>query len=177
MSAHRRCGGYTLLELSLVLAISALVTAGVMLALEEPYRQARRGELVARLQSLDRQLRDRAARDGGTWQLVIDLRAGTLVGRPTAAQVDVPLAVALGRSLKVLEVHTAERRTSYGQVVIDYRAGGTSASFAVRFEEPLEAGSWFLVSGLSGKWEQFNDSQQVDQVLALTRLSTGTDTR
>ncbi len=167
--------GYTLLELSLVLAISALVTASVMLSLRGPYLQARRGELIARIETLDRQLRNRAERDAGGWQLVIDLRAGTLAAQSTRPSEDQPPPVSLGRALTLEEVVTVGRRTSYGRIVIDYGRGGASPSYALRFKEKLEKGSWFLVSGLSGKWERYDDARQLEATLALADPATGPD--
>jgi len=161
--------GYTLMELSLVLAISALVTATALVLLAEPYRRARARDLVARIQALDAQIRSRARREGQAWQLEIDLRARTLAGVRRADGERLPQQVALGRTLGLVEVETSARRSTYGRVQIDYATNGQSPTFALRLREPPDLDRWQFASGLSGVWTELTDHREVEELFDAIR--------
>ena len=77
------------------------------------------------------------------------------------------LAAALDRVL------VSKRRYELGDVDIPYARDGTSPTYALRFRGTSSPGTWLLVCGGTGQWQEIEDDGELEAILEL--LEAGAD--
>jgi len=160
-----RRGGFTLIEISAVLAIGAALTLLAAVCLRAPFQSARFECAVDRLASLDRRVRDHARRFGRPADLVVDLDAGSLaVADPGAHGVPQQVLVARAANMDCLAV--GGKRTHAGAMTIPMSEHGRSATYALRLRGPAGQSVWLIVAGITGQVVRTEGEDDTDSLLA-----------
>lgn len=148
---------FTLIELTAVLVILALLSAAAVVTFGVPLQRARSADAVASLRSFDAYARQAAGRFNRPSQIIIDLDRQMLTR--TAAE---PLH--LPQVLRIAEVRLAAHRQTSGQVKIPCSAAGLTPSYGLHLTGP-ETDRWILVAGLSGQITEIDDERSLDNLL------------
>ena len=161
---------FTLIELTAVLVLMAVITGAAVVSLAGPRSRAVAADAAAQVSFADAQVRQAALGTDQPQTLLIDLQAGRLSrvsdDAPPVTLVDLPAGVRLAR------VVVGAEATDFGQVRLPISAAGRSPSYAVDLSTP--AGQrWLVVAGLTGQVTPAADGADADAVLELTRPLTG----
>lgn len=161
---------FTLIELVAVLAIVALLTAGVSLSLKGALRDAEAEDAAGRLAAFDALARQEARRFNRPSELHVDPRAGSVWRRdvlPSGGD-GVPRAtLRLPPGVAIEEVFTARGRSRAGDgVTIACSARGQTASYAVLFSGPGGRRRWILFAGITGQPQVIDHDQDVQDIFA-----------
>src|SRR5688500_8497355 len=128
--SHAAWGGracsraFTLIELTAVLAILALLCTAAAFTFAPPLQRARKADAIAAIRSFDTYTRQAANRFGRASHILIDLDAQSLT-RAGANPLHLP------PSLKIAEVRLATSRHSAGRVRIPCTAAGLTPTYAL----------------------------------------------
>lgn len=159
-----RFHGFTLLEILIVLALMALVTATVTLRLGGRFQQVSLEQSVSLWESADTQLRARARRTGRPVALHLEVGSGVIECAFDPEDESARTIRELGRGVRVGKYLSATREVSFGPVTVAYSARGTSETFAVE----LVGGDdrrWILVAGITGQMNEIADEQTAKKLL------------
>ena len=164
--------GFTLLELLVMLAILALVSAVAVVRLRQPYRVARLGDAVGRLATLDGQARAYTQRFAREARLVYDLDRNLAYVESGGAEHHECFRLVLGGGARLDRIRTADRQADQGEFALDLSAAGASSSYAIRLGTGDGPCRWTFWAGLTG---QAVEMKTEDDVKSLFELLAGTD--
>jgi type II secretion system protein H len=153
--------GFTLIELSAVLAIMGLLAAACVLSLIPTAREHRFDATCKELAFADSQLRSAARQSGTAQHLVIDLNHNAFLWRQSADSTTVLARLPEAWELKVRTPDVAI--ADNGQVDIAYSPEGYSQTYAIRLPHGDED-HWMIVAGLSGRIFWTNDEKQLQSI-------------
>lgn len=160
--------GFTLLEVLVVLTLTAVLTTAVALSLSSAARRAQAEDVAGRLAHFDRVTRARARRFGQPLALVFDLNRGTVRATADAGEPD---TAGDGPSLQLAAGYRVERvllpggAAVSGEVTVPVSARGQSPSYAVLLS--AQGGRrWFVVAGLTGQMTEASNAQEAEQLFA-----------
>lgn len=157
--------GFTLMELMLVLTLSAILAGSVVLSLHEPYQNARLENVLDRLTFVDRQMRDFAQRHARSGQIVFQLDAGTIAGvQMPGGDVVIPPFQATG-GVTMDQVIVGGRRIECGEVAVAVSARGQTPTYAVRFRKPKGSSIWLVFLGATGQNLSIDNEQKMESLL------------
>jgi prepilin-type N-terminal cleavage/methylation domain-containing protein len=164
---------FTLIEVTAVLVLMAVLAGAAVVALAGPRGRAVSADAVAQVAFADGQVRRAAVAADRPQALVIDLTAGRL-SRAAAAAADAAAVtlVDLPRGVRVARVLLGADVIDFGQVRVPVSAGGVSRSYAVELSTPAGP-RWLVVAGLTGQASPAADGAEVDEVLEPTHPPTG----
>jgi prepilin-type N-terminal cleavage/methylation domain-containing protein len=145
-SSVSRSRGFTLVELTAVLGLSALLATSVVIALRAMLRQARLEHNLSALAGLDERLRLRAERFGRAWEMTIDLDHKEFRWRPAEGD-DESQSLVCSQLVGVL---VDGRRNAYGESTVRYDADGRSTPFAVGMVETTMPTVWLTFAPQTG---------------------------
>lgn len=160
---------FTLLELLIVLALIALISATVMLRLMGPHQAAVARQAVEQWTTLDRQVRHQSNRFRRPAALTFRLQESsinrrTLGSRRDDAVVELAGGVRIDRFLGVTSGDVRRRR----EVAIRFNSRGQTNTYAVRLAGPGQLESWLLVLGLTGEVHLGLSEDEVHEALRLS---------
>jgi prepilin-type N-terminal cleavage/methylation domain-containing protein len=156
---------FTLVELSVVIAIIGLLSLSVSLSLRSILSHSTLRDAADRVIMTDRLARHARLHGGEDATLSLAIGARRLeVGTPGGAA---PKRVPLPLGVQIASVRTAEQMTLSGVASIPVRAGGLTQTYAVRLSRPDDSGLWLMFSGLTGQCTELKDVAQVDAIFAL----------
>jgi prepilin-type N-terminal cleavage/methylation domain-containing protein len=161
-----RRGGWTLIELSVVLVILATIAAGAAVKLSTPYRAARFENAIDRLVSLDGRARDHARRFNRPADLLLDLDGQSL--RVVERQTKNVTQQVRGLGGAVVErVATYGQLTDYGTMAIAVNGAGGSPTYAVRLRNAGSQRVWVVFAGLTGQAIRVEDNDDIETILEI----------
>ena len=155
--AWRRAMGFSLIELTVVLLVLAILAAVVAIKLEGPAGQARMTDVADRIAAMDSTVRGIAETRDKPLRLVIDLDEGRL--HATDGRNDVGSPCVLPDRFCIGAVRTRDGERNAGTVDIPVSRLGLTPTYAVRLEGPGGRKQWILVAGLSGERVEIDESE------------------
>ncbi len=157
--------GFTLIELTMVLLILAVIAAGATLRVQAPLTTARAGEAVDRIRQFDRLTRAAAYRQDRPLSLIVDLSAGKLERTDEAGRSVDGGPLQLGGRCKIARVLVRGRQRSAGRVTVPCSRRGLTPSYALAVDIDGRR-QWLLFAGLTGEMIQVADETQAQEILA-----------
>jgi prepilin-type N-terminal cleavage/methylation domain-containing protein len=159
-SSARR--GFTLIEMLIVVALMAILTAAVTLSLSGAVRSARIEDVMGQFIAFDHSTREIARRFARSRALRFDLIRGT-VHRLDDNREAVPLL--LGGGMTVTRVIVRDEIARFGEITVPFSDRGQSPSYAVLLSGP--AGErWVTLAGLTGQAMVLIDERDVQEILS-----------
>ena len=178
--------GFTLIEMVLVIALTAILATAVTLSLTGPRRAAQARDVAEGVAHYDRLAREWSRRFGRPTRLTFHLNRG-MVSRAVAdgeaagaeedSAVDRPAALQLAGGYRIDRVVLAGRSASAGEVSVPCSTGGQTPSYAVLLAGPGGQRQWLVVAGLSGNVLTVNDEREVEDIFAALSGEPGADGR
>ena len=167
-SPRRR--GFTLVELTAVLLLAALIATGVTVSLKGARRDTLLDDAVLRWKAYDEATRAQARRSGGPLRLRIGIDAGR--ARRLAADDNRPLGGTLDfppgpDGVRIERVLTPADDAGGGDVDVRVSARGYSPPYAVLLGGPGGRRQWVLFAGLTGEASLGHDDRQVLDTIRL----------
>lgn len=142
--------GFSLIELTAVLAILAVVAGGVAVRSHVAARQARMADLLDGIAEYDRRTRRHARTHDRPARLVIEL-GGRPIRRTTAEGAAEGAPLELPDGWAVEEVRLADRRVRTGSVALGCSRSGLTPSYGLLLAHRHGQRRWLLVAGLTGQ--------------------------
>jgi type II secretory pathway pseudopilin PulG len=163
---------FTLIEAVLILAVMALLAAGVTVSLAGAGRVASADDVADAYAAFDRTTREAARRLGRTPELRFDLNRGTV--RRADGERD-PAGLVLRGDFRVTRVVMRGDDLRSGEVAVPVSARGQTPSYAVLLAGPA-GHRWVVFAGLTGQAIRVQDERDVFDILsaATTTGSSGT---
>jgi len=155
----RRARGFTLIELTVVILILAILAAVVTVRLDGPAARARMSDAVDRLAAMDTLARTLAQVRDVPLRLIMDLSEDTLRATDAAGRDDVASACALPGNFRIGAVRTSGGERTAGRVDIPVSPLGLAPTYAVQLEGPGHRKQWILVAGLSGERVEIDETE------------------
>jgi len=172
--------GFSLIEITLVMLIMAIVAAAVTLRAQGPMQSAKMDEVAAMIGDFDRLTRVYARRHDRPVLLVVDLSTGRLSrtardgAYSSGEDIGEPLELPQGYTIDALMVRRQDIRA--GSASIAFGRRGLSATYAIllvgpggRSQDPTQK-RWLCVTGLGGQVLEMaeSDEEQLRDLLAAT---------
>ena len=162
-ATHRSRSGFTLVELTTVVILLALIAGIATVVFRDPYRKARHQATIDRLEFIDPHVRRVAKKRPG--ELVFDLSKGTATWQERDTG-PVSESVTLASGLLIDEIWTLAGGTqSSGEVTVSFHPNGTSGTYAVRTSVNDIAVRWLLFVGMTGQQMEIGDDNEAQAVL------------
>ena len=162
---------FTLIELVAVLAIVALLTAGVSLSLRGALRDAHAEDAASRLVAFDALARQEARRLNRPSELHIDPHDGRVWRREVSASGgdhETGVALVLPPGVAIDEVFTARGRSRATETItIACSASGRTASYAILLSGPGERRRWIMFAGLTGQSRLIEHDRNVQDIFGV----------
>lgn len=145
-----RRAGFTLVELMVVLLVTAILAGGVWLSLAGPERAARMDDAIGQIEHYDGQARTWARQSGRALRLVADVGLNRVEcvnadGHPEQRALELP------PSVRLTKVMLADGSAAGGQVSISCTGLGVTPTYAMGLEEAAGQRAGVLVMGLTGQ--------------------------
>jgi len=166
-SRQRRPGGFTLLELLVVLTLTALLVGIAAVRLGRSYRDAQFEDTVGRIPFADRLVRSHARQFAESGELVIDLDENRVFARSTDVGSEPRRQTVLPGSTRIDCVALAGRRVYRGTVAIPVTPDGQTPSYAVRLKLGDRRTRWLLMAGITGQATEYENATDVKEILQL----------
>jgi len=166
--------GFTLLELTVVLLVLALIAGTAMLNLSGPVRQARLHDTLDELAAFDELVRSYSIAHHKPSVLEIDLENNTLA-RNSTENASLSVLRSLPERFKMNAVYTTAKKIEDSNVSIMYSALGFSRSYAVRLEDSANQRVWIYFSGLTGETQTYEKEEDVQAIFATWHARTNAD--
>ena len=156
--------GFSLIELSLVLVILAILAGAVALRLQGPMSHARMGDVAGAVEAFDHVTRTAAVEQDRPLRMLIDLGAGRLSrldedGRP------LPVApLVLPEGFRIARVLVREHDVADGQTTISCSRHGLTPTHALLLEGQGQR-RWLVFAGLARDALGVDDETQAKEIL------------
>jgi len=142
---------FTLVEVTAVIVLVALVAGAVTLRVRGTMRRATLAQTVDEWAGFDRLTRVLAESRRRPMSLVIDMGLGEVSRLDSDGVTEVGAALAVPAELTIAEVRLADGRRGWGRADVPCSARGLSPSYAVCLEDDRGGRRWVLFAGLTGQ--------------------------
>jgi prepilin-type N-terminal cleavage/methylation domain-containing protein len=148
---------FTLIEMLVVLALSAILAGIVSVSLAGSFHTARAQDVAGNIATYDRLSREYFRKFGRSGSLVFD------IARQTITRVDsAPLR--LPSTLHFSQIVTADKTTTSGEVSIACSSDGQTPSYALDLTDDTGKHYWMVTAGLTGRTIQVENEQEVRDI-------------
>ena len=161
-----RRSGFTLIEISAVLAIGATLTLSAAVCLRGPFQSARFESTVERVVALERQSRDHSRRLGRSVDLIVDVDTGLLTSADSQTN-NVLQRLLVGRATIVECLVLGRTRTHTGATTISISERGRTTTYALHLRGPAAQSVWLVVAGITGQVVRMKEDDEVKTLLTL----------
>ena len=170
-SRLRQHGGFTLIEIAVVIVLVGLLASAVAVASGGIIGGATREEAITQIGSLDAEARRLAKQRRRVLELVIDREGQTLLVRDPQAPSDPPLSsVSLPGSQSLTKLWRRSRGEQVEQtsLTLRYEPDGTSPTWGLRIAGPdgQEQTQSILILGMTGQMTVWENDEQAQDILA-----------
>lgn len=169
-SDHAHPKAFTLLEIMVVVAILAIVSASAVLAVRQPLANTQHELTVSKLRWLDSLARGRAERFGDA-TLEIDAQLGSASvssGMDRSGRRAADHSMAIDQPSHILAVLGHDEKSTEGVYRIVYNRLGGCSTYAIEIGDK-HSSRWLLVLGLTGQTYNFDDRGKVNAIIAAER--------
>ncbi len=159
-------GGFTLLEMVVVMIIIAMLATAVFVSASGWFRTARIRDGVSQLAFIDRMTRQHAAQFDRQTALEFDLKKGTIMrinDNPSDRRTH---RFRLPGGLRLQQIKTAAEGVTSGQMAIPCSTQGHTPTYAVLLASPDQAQQWIVIAGLTGQVVTVDDEEDTEHLLA-----------
>ena len=157
---------FTLVEMTVVVLLIAVLAATVVLSFARPIENLRAQDAVEMVRALDESARTQARRSGETVEIIFDLSARTLLRRTRAG--DVIFEAALPSGCEIDRFRSEQDDASVGEAVVACSPMGLTRSYAIHLTGP-RMDQWLLFAGLSGQATVIKDEATLDSIFSSPR--------
>lgn len=161
MNARDAESGFTLIELMVVVAIMAIMTAGVGLSLAHTVQRSGYEAQLDRVDWIDRQTRRLCLNHGRVATLQFDLQEQTITraddganGQHVERLLELPAQTRLDRFV------TARMNQSDGVHEVAVSSQGFSVTYGLRFTDGGDGARWLVFCGQTGEMLRFEEDQK-----------------
>jgi len=159
---------FSLIEITAVILVLAIVAGSVVLRMAGTVRRARMGDVVGRIEQFDRLARLHAREHDRPLRLVVDMSAGT-IKRTDPRGSDEPCGpLVLPDDCRIARLWVKGQAVESGSVSITCSRLGLTPSYALLLEGPAGQRKWLLAAGLSGRFVDPNSDDETRNILAAT---------
>jgi prepilin-type N-terminal cleavage/methylation domain-containing protein len=142
--------GFTLIELSAVLIIMALLAAAVTISFRGKESRLRMQDVASRWRQFEEETREHARRFGRPAQMVVDLSNGKITRIDVQSQEAQTTPLELPTGFAFAEFRLGTRTVRSGEFVIPCSSQGRTPTYAVLLAGPRGQKKWWLATGLTG---------------------------
>lgn len=156
--------GFTLVEVTVVLLITAIIAAAVSLSLAGTSRNANMQNSIERLEQYDRLLRRRAQRFGLPVNLVIDIDTGTLTSTSSHDRLSEAPQLSLPKGFAIKRIILDGKEIFAGQVNIQFSTKGMTPSYGIILADAKQNRRGLFFAGLTGQATSIKDRRQIAEL-------------
>ena len=138
-------GGFSLLELMVVLVLMTVIVSAVAISFRGPVRDTQMTTAIATLRSLDHRMRYSATNSNERKLMVLDLKKGVFESEQNQTRL-----IHLPRSVSIKKVYVSSRDFSSERLQLPYFQDGSSLTWAVLLDNGSRR-QWILFAGRSGQ--------------------------
>ena len=176
-SASRR--GFTLIELTVVLLIVAILAGVVTLRLQGPLHRAEMRDVIERIAFFDHLTRVHAREHDRPLRLVVDIVAGDITRNygDSIEQAGAPFE--LPRGCEFTKLYVGGDQISAGSTSMICSRRGITPTYALQVEHDTGLRQWILVAGLTGDAVEVSDEdiEAIAKALGPAAKTAGRDAR
>ncbi len=163
----RRAKAFTLLEVTVVVLILALVSAAATLHVRGRMESANLQDVVGQVRSFDRLTRSFSREQDRALRVMVS--SGRLRRVDESGLKDIGTALELPEGFAVAEVRVAGKLPANADTVVGCSRLGLTPSYAVKIAARSGAARWVLFAGLSGEAREIEDEREVQDILSAAR--------
>ena len=163
-----RKDGFTLMELTIVLAIMAIAAAAVALKLQVPLGQARAKDLVEQVAAFDHLTRTAARDQDKPLRMVFDANAGQISRTDENGQA-VGSGLELPERCRLEKLLLPDGATGGADAVVTCSRRGLTPSYGLVLRKDNVQAQCLLVAGLSGQMTEMSSEKELQDNLAILK--------
>ena len=157
-------GGFTLVELMLVLLILAIAAAAVTVRAQGSLRGARMNEVLSAFRDFDRTTRAAARNQDRPFRLVVSLSGGTIARADGEGRLIRGQVMSLPSDIRFDRLLVRRQDCRDGDVTISCSRKGFTPTYAVLLKSSGRS-QWLVVAGLTGDMLLVADEKQARNIL------------
>lgn len=171
---RRSWGGFTLVELSVVITLVVLFLGVTAYSIRGPYRRAEFTHAIDRVKNFDSQIRQLASRKRWPVELVYDCDRHRITATSLVENRPLNRSFRLPGQVKFERVVTRKGPVSHGDVNIPLTASGQSPTYAIGLSNAAGQQQTLLFFGVTGQVLETKDEEQIKRTFRSLRAD-GTD--
>ncbi len=164
---HSTQRAFTLIEVTAVLVLVALLSTAAALSLKSAYRGSQMSDVIARVSAMDRTARRLSISQGTAGSIIIDQAEGSLRYKQASKTTDELLPVVLPADFEMTSVEVVGV-AKHEQMVIPCSRQGRTPSYSLTLTGPGGSSRVLMVAGLTGQVLELETdaSFEVDNLLS-----------
>ncbi|MBN1941688.1 MAG: prepilin-type N-terminal cleavage/methylation domain-containing protein [Phycisphaerae bacterium] len=166
-----RRGGFSLMEMTVVLLILAISAAAVTLRIQGPLHNAQMGDVVERVAEFDLLTRTFARENDQPVWVCVDLNKNQLrrSRREEDQYKECGRAMTLPEGFSLSRLMLSQKEYDHGEITIRYSRRGLGPSYVLRLTGPGEREQWVLMTGVGGQLVQIENEEEARNILEATK--------
>ena len=153
--------GFTIIELTVVILIIAIVAAAATINLSTPLANAKFQDVQIDLESFLLQARNRAANTDTAIEVTINIDNNIVTQKVAGTELENQKRLALPADYKIKRIVGEDFDISQGKMAVTYSTKGFADSYAILIAGKSNTQHWLLVSGLTTALTSLNDEKEV----------------
>ncbi len=165
----RRRGGFTLMELTVVLLIAGIAAAAAAIRVQGPMRTASMSDTMDAIGEFDRITRLAAGEHDRSLCMVVNVSVGTLRRVDGATQSVGGTTLKLPDSVRMSALLVRQESVTEGEISVGCSRGGFTPTWAFELQSGPRK-QWCVIVGLTGELVKVKDEQAAREIIAATGL-------
>ncbi|HOF17624.1 MAG TPA: prepilin-type N-terminal cleavage/methylation domain-containing protein [Phycisphaerae bacterium] len=161
--------GFSLIELTLVTVVLALLAAAVTLRVQGPMRRCATADLLDRLVQFDRLTRVQAQEHDRPMRLIVDLARGTIRRTSEDETEEYGSPLELPDGYRFVRLHIRDEDIAGGSAALVVGQTGLTPTYALEIETPDGQRRWVSFLGLTGEALLTDREENIRNILAATK--------
>jgi len=164
-------GGFSLIEMTVVLLILAISAAAVTLRIQGPLHNAQMSDVVERVVEFDLLTRTFARQNDQPVWVCVNLDENRILRsrkeQDAFKECGQPMTLPEGFSISRLMLR--ENDCEHGSVTIRFSRRGLGPSYVLRLTGPGDREQWILITGVGGQLVQITNEEEARNILEATK--------
>jgi prepilin-type N-terminal cleavage/methylation domain-containing protein len=163
-----KASGFSLIELTVVLLIMAIIVSAVVLQLSGPMHNAQMRDVIARVVRFDSLTRTYAGNNDLSVRMEVDLNAGEIrrMARDSTDQLGRRLVLPSG--FRITRLVLGNQEVEAGSVSMSCSQAGLTPSYALEIGGPGGRRRWLVFAGLTGQMTEIEDDKGIEEIWTST---------